>query len=34
MNTTLRSLIAVTPLGLSLHAHADSASINYRHGFT
>lgn len=34
MNTTLRNLVAVSALGLSFYACADSASINYRHGFT
>jgi len=34
MNTTLRNLIAVSTLGLSFYACADSASINYRHGYT
>lgn len=34
MNTTLRNLIAISTLGLSFYACADSASINYRHGFT
>jgi len=34
MNTTLRLLVAVSTLGLSFHACADSASINYRHGYT
>lgn len=34
MNITLRRLIAASTLGLSFYACADSASINYRHGFT
>ena len=34
MNNTLSTLIAIATLGLSFHAHADSANINYRHQFT
>ena len=34
MNNTLRTLVAISALGLCVHAHADSANINYRHQFT
>lgn len=34
MNTTLRTLLTVTALGLPFCVNADSANINYRHQFT
>ena len=34
MNTTLRTLVTVATLSLPFYASADSASINYRHGYT
>ncbi|MDE1165186.1 MAG: oligogalacturonate-specific porin KdgM family protein [Pseudomonas sp.] len=34
MNTTLRTLVAAATLVLPFHAHADTASLDYRHQYT